>query len=755
MTEHGLDPLASPTSGTRPEPGGGADEALAIRLARAVVGRHACERAGLTPVDETDLQTAGPRPYLTLSPYWPLGYPMIVEMLVLERLENPEWSDRSGETPRDGNTGAPASPGDSGVTWADRALSDAAAFFFDELVNPVLPYGARAPAAAQTPPLNRPYQRAVTEAVFAQHPQDSAAHARRAAARDLLYDTDETGQTVPSQVQLDYWEYVEREKSARAALETLAPDVSEADRAAAQTALDRVRADWRVLGRRAELEAALKLLAAPDLESRNKRLLDRLHASLQLRLDRPGVSYAVSRLVPVTPLLTGGGGSQPGGQGWERVELDHETVRGAVLELARSALVPSVNALEPEFADLEELSFEFLACDVHREWLAEELFTAHDWDLPGGRRLADGLGDGPLGGYASTVLFVRGVSLRYTGPLTARFGPQGDAEPPEPVRVVAMSDEAAGQEREKVATALAAAEHIGLGKAATQLRRQRDSATRTTVRRVQQDAVTLNRLITTPLVAIEPAARGAHDGPANLLARSSASRRSPRPRLTSSFLGTQVRDRLTQVRDRVLPPRGRERSRERADDDDTGTWRRVRWRRRRVRDHRDRDRRNERVPSRPSRGTQRPAVLKFSVAVTAAGPGLLDGLTLHGESAAGQTVDFPLRRENGAGRAPALACELQVTLDPAGRRSQAWTLTLAAADGQELDTQVVTPPRDEDAALDLNWQVTTTPVVIELTSPVTPTLYGYALTLVPACPDPDPSLDWSGAMTDLTDQTPA
>lgn len=198
------------------------------------------------------------------------------------------------------------------------------------------------------------------------------------------------------------------------------------------------------------------------------------------------------------------------------------------------------------------------------------------------------------------------------------------------------------------------------------------------------------------------------------------------------------RQRLSRVRDRVLGASGGVRGSRDGADHTTSRRRRVRHRRTRVRDHRGRTR------VRDHRGrTQEQSLLAFSVTLTAPRPDLLEGLTLHGESTTGQELDFPLRRVVDAA-SPTLECEVQVTLDPAEDESQEWTLTLATADGQTLDTQDVSAPEGEVDALKLTWHITVPSVVVEVTSPVTPTLYGYALHVVPACPEPDPTLDWSG-----------
>lgn len=47
------------------------------------------------------------------------------------------------------------------------------------------------------------------------------------------------------------------------------------------------------------------------------------------------------------------------------------------------------------------------------------------------------------------------------------------------------------------------------------------------------------------------------------------------------------------------------------------------------------------------------------------------------------------------------------------------------------------------STVDLGWEVSESLVRLELTPSAIPTLLGYGVTVVPACPDPDPGLTWT------------
>lgn len=85
------------------------------------------------------------------------------------------------------------------------------------------------------------------------------------------------------------------------------------------------------------------------------------------------------------------------------------------------------------------LTFEFLKCDVLRDWFNEDFLRARYWRLADGELLSDGGGGGRLPGFPTSLLFIRNAEMEFEGALTARFDPAaGEHLPIRTLRVASM-----------------------------------------------------------------------------------------------------------------------------------------------------------------------------------------------------------------------------------------------------------------------------------------------------------------------------
>lgn len=389
-----------------------------IRVARAVVASVLAAKNHL--ISQT-IPSEGTENRLVLYPFWPWGYPLTGELLALEQM-----ALRSSTTnPSIGASDSQRTGEAQGITNTDELLSESTAFLFDHLVNLVLPGGLLAPSADKAVPANEPYERALRSADFAGSLQVETAAWKGADA--LLFRLDEKGNRVPTDKYAGYQDFEGKVENARSRLRDAPQTMHEDERIAMQRALERLEVDWLVLGHRREIELAVQTLLREDrangFEAERTRLLERLESKKTKRLDAIGQSYVQSELIPLMPLLEG-----PDGSGsWRKVELTNAQVRAALLTEFLEAEGISQKELEVTLKGLERFSFEFLPVDVVREWMDTSFFSARYWRLPRGEVFSDGHGGGAFPGYASALLFVRGLVTEHDAGVTA-IPPDGSGD---------------------------------------------------------------------------------------------------------------------------------------------------------------------------------------------------------------------------------------------------------------------------------------------------------------------------------------
>jgi hypothetical protein len=389
---------------------------------------------------------------LMLAPGGPFGYEMRGELVALERLAL--HSDGEG-LDAEGNESVAR-----GLTRQDEQLSEVTAFLFDHLINLVLPAGLVAPGPEHSIPANEPYEWALRSADFAGQLLDESAAGKEAEA--LLFTRDENGNRRPSEKYASYLDFELKVEQTRARLRDLPPDARDEDRAVIQQVLERLQADWLMIGHKRLVEAAIQTILREDqvlgFEDERKRLLERLVAKKVKRLDAAGQSYAHSQLFPLMPLLDG----IEGPSSWRRFELTSIQLRGAFLQEIIDGLGLTWKELEAGLEGLDRLSFEFLSVSVVREWMDERFFSARYWRLPDGKVFSDGKGGGVLPGYCSSMLFIR--NLQYVSGVIDV--PPEDRTHRAGFRFMRMSGTTDSKDRMEIAEAMRMAKNSGLVRSA-------------------------------------------------------------------------------------------------------------------------------------------------------------------------------------------------------------------------------------------------------------------------------------------------
>lgn len=689
-----------------------------IELAKAVIASFAAQRTGAQLTGEIQDLSLTPVPdFLTLSPYFPLGYPMTAQVLVLERLALGEQLAEAGEEA-------------TGLTNEDLLISQATAFLFDRLINPILPFGPVAPRAFERQPMNEPYEQALRGAQFAGSVEDPSAELL--AAEAVLRRTDESGELVFTEEYLVYRDFADRVQAAQDQLATLSPDASPTDREAAQREVERLQAEWLAVGHKELIEDAFQTIHDAGQESgfghERVRLIDQLEAFERLRLDAVGQTYVESQLVPLAPLLA----TVEDRTGWERVDLDADAIRETLQPDARGAFDLSEDDVEAALAGLRKLTFEMTTCGVVRDWFDKDFVNAHFWRLPSGDLLSDGHGGGKLPGYASQVIFVRGVRLEYFDELIALFGDEPQATADLRPRILRLVSDDVATRAVSVGTALEAAQQTGLSKAAAVLKSEHVQLAAPGAKLLHVSAATFANGATSEPRTDTPVATVSRSQPGIMSTlRAGVGQLASLRRTLGDRSRVRVRDHRGE-RPRIPRPRVRD---HRDRDDHSSTTQNPREREgyhwvpehreqgRLIRGHWERDRASHRV--------------QFSIEISADDGALPDGISLEGLKSDGEQIAFNLRRES----AEKLVGEQEVRLPQNEAAAAELTLVLHDGKGGWLDQQLIRP--DDDDSVDLRWTVKPELITLELTNMAIPTLFGYALTIVPRCPTPDPTLDWS------------
>lgn len=357
-----------------------------IGAVRALVLAEISALEGLPFADKSSPSAGIGSPHLAVVDFGQLGYIMGDSLAPLVPLVSGGSSD-SGEDVGQSR----------GITVQDELLDETNADLHDRLLNLSPPFRLKVNVDGSAAVLNREYGRILRSASFAGAVGTDSPEAEAAIA--LLFidaqksETYETYEGFADQIDGLRMERIEAESRG-----DLATAKSISDRS------DRLIADWLVIGKKREVEAAIRVLNAADeeanFEDQRLRFLELLEARTRHRLSS-ALTYASVRITPLPALV-----DPTAMHHWLTVELDNATIRSRVEQVA------GLFDLSPETVDeaktYSAIQFDYVRVSLDREWLADELLAARYW------KHADRLSDGQGGGSAPTVvtsaIFLKNVS---------------------------------------------------------------------------------------------------------------------------------------------------------------------------------------------------------------------------------------------------------------------------------------------------------------------------------------------------------
>jgi hypothetical protein len=298
------------------------------------------------------------------------------------------------------------------IQFGDLVLQDAYGDLQDFIFNPLLSFFPVF-RAFESGSISEVYRSILQTAEFggATGPPDPAV----VAARLLLFTDDGTSGPQPTKVLTKYEEFERAVDVLEGEIATVDPSATPTKLQRLKERLERLKAEWLVVGKRREVEDAFDvILAAEDeagFEDERKRMIANLEAWGRER--RPGAAarYYETRILPTEPLF-----ADVEDGSWKQVRIEASDLlrliqRDAVFSEVRNATVVSASR------QAASLDFQYLVCDLVQNWLDPTLFEARYWRQDADAEpVSDGRGSGRCPCRQRKVVFVRNVRYAARSP---------------------------------------------------------------------------------------------------------------------------------------------------------------------------------------------------------------------------------------------------------------------------------------------------------------------------------------------------
>jgi hypothetical protein len=229
-----------------------------------------------------------------------------------------------------------------------------------------------------------------------------------AAARALLFTEESVGGPQPTEVLTKYEGFERAVDVLEGEIATVDPSITETKLERLKQKLERLKAEWLIVGKRREVEEAFDLILAGEDEAGFEHERRRMIANLEAwgRERRPGAAarYYETRILPSEPLF-----AEVDDGSWKQVRIEASDLmrlvqREAFFKEMRNA---TVMLATKEAASLE---FQYIVCDLVPNWLDPDLFEARYWrEHEPLEPVSDGRGSGRWPCRQKKVVFVRNV----------------------------------------------------------------------------------------------------------------------------------------------------------------------------------------------------------------------------------------------------------------------------------------------------------------------------------------------------------
>jgi len=361
------------------------------KVVRAALASSVASREGM-PFARADLgakDIAG-KPHLSLVRHDLFGYAMGDSLLPIAQMQDRTGADEERE---------------EGITWLDQQLDDTKADLHDRLLNLSPEFDLNVSVGiGDNPTLNIVYEDILRHAQFAGAVESNSSASK--AARKLLFPEDANGIRKKSAVYQAYEGYADSVSNIQIQLNEarIAGDLDTVR--TLESELLRTRAEWKALGQKTKVEKALKVLEAADrdagFEDERNRFIEILEARKVGRLSS-ALDYASVRLVPLEPLKNPDASTH-----WTELVLSGADFETVLDPKERSLFSISLEEQEKAASLVREARLEYTVVMLDREWLREDFLSARYW-RHSDRTLSDGKGGGEAPTVVTKAIFVRSV----------------------------------------------------------------------------------------------------------------------------------------------------------------------------------------------------------------------------------------------------------------------------------------------------------------------------------------------------------
>lgn len=342
-------------------------------------------------------ETLTQKRFLSFIDYSPMGYPMGDELIPLADLYSKE------QDPKDSSDVDESEPL---ITNLDIQLDDTKAHLHDKLFNISPNLTPTISLTDEHPILNRVYEKFLHHSEFAGKVGANTSELEK--AKSFLFPENEDGIPVQSEAYKLYIEYEDRYFELNLKISEASSSDSSFEVEALKKKLERLQAEWITIGRKNEVEAALKVLNTSDAEAgyedERNAFIGLLESRQRERLSSTQ-NYAAVTLSPLKPLI------EPDEDGlWRKIALTASDVSHYLNPEVCQLFDIGQEELDYVLKNFKSASMEYLHVLLNREWLSKDFLTARYWNSPNSF-LSDGKGGGESPTSISSAYFIKSAEL--------------------------------------------------------------------------------------------------------------------------------------------------------------------------------------------------------------------------------------------------------------------------------------------------------------------------------------------------------
>ncbi len=331
--------------------------------------------------------------FLSFLDFKPMGYPMGDELDAIAAMYsgNTVFSEITNDNPK--------------INIHEIALDDAKARLYDKLLNISPDIEPFVSLEKDYPILNRVYEKFLRYSEFAGKFSSNSEELEE--AEGFLFPKNEEGTPEESDAYKLYDDYKTKcsELELKIAEASNSGSISDVDRL--KRSLKQAQAEWNTLGRKGKVEEAIDVInrynTEAGYEDERNAFIDLLESSLKDRLGSSN-NYATVTISPLTPLLDPKEDAQ-----WQRFSLTVTDIKRYLTPDICQLFSINEEELSYVLRNFKSASIQYIRVVLTREWLSKDFLTARYWKNKSS--LSDGNGFGELPTFISSAFFIKSAKF--------------------------------------------------------------------------------------------------------------------------------------------------------------------------------------------------------------------------------------------------------------------------------------------------------------------------------------------------------